>query len=92
VFLAADAKAYFESTNPARGNNDTKTVADILGANLLSLTAPVLLPPAGSALLTGASFSNSKLAGFTVVTHQGAFGTTNWTAGWCNFDPQNAVY
>ena len=92
VFLATDAQAYFESTSPARGNDDTKTVADILGANLLSLTNPVLLPASGSALLTGASFSNSKLAGFTVVTHQGAFGTTNWTTGWCNFDPQNTSY
>lgn len=92
IFLATDAQAYFESTSPARGNDDTKTVADILGANLLSLTNPVLLPAAGSSLLTGASFSNSKLTGFTVVTHQGAFGNTNWTTGWCNFDPQNTAY
>jgi hypothetical protein len=92
LFLAADAQAYFEATTPVRGNDHTKTVADILGANLLSLTAPVLLPPAGSSLLTGASFTNTKLTGFTVVTHQGAFGTTNWTTGWCNFDPQNTAY
>ncbi len=31
VFLATDAQAYFEATSPARGNDDTKTVADILG-------------------------------------------------------------
>ncbi len=47
VFLATDAQAYFEATSPARGNDDTKTVADILGANLLSLTNPVLLPAGG---------------------------------------------
>ncbi len=92
VFLATDAQAYFEATSPARGNDDTRTVTDILGANLLSLTAPVLLPPAGSSYLTGASFTNPKLAGFTSVTHLGAFGTTDWTSGWCNFDPQNTVY
>jgi hypothetical protein len=92
VFTATDAQAYFEATSPARGNNAAKTVADILGANLLSLTAPALLPPAGSSFLTGASFTNTKLAGFTSVSHLGAFGTTNWTTGWCNFDPQNTVY
>lgn len=92
VFLASDTQAYFEATSPARGNDDSKTVANMLGANLLSLTAPVLLPPVGSSFLTGASFSNAKLAGFATVTHLGAFGTTNWTSGWCNFDPQNTVY
>jgi hypothetical protein len=93
-YTTTQQQAYFESTSPARNNDDTKTVADILGANLLSLTAPVLLPPAGSSFLTGASFTNTKLTGgfFTTVAHLGAFGTTNWTTGWCNFNPQTTVY
>ena len=59
-----------------------------------SLTAPNFLPVAGSLLLTGASFTNTRLTNsfFTVVTYKGAFGTTNWTTGWCNFDPQNTIY
>jgi len=29
---------------------------------------------------------------FDKVNFRGAFGTQNWTAGWANFDPQNATY
>jgi hypothetical protein len=53
------------------------------------------LPTAGSALLSGASFTNAKVADafFTPTTYIGAFGTTDWTKeGWVNLDPQNTVY
>jgi hypothetical protein len=40
--------------------------------------------------LTGASFTG--LTGFDVVTHRGAFGTSDWTAGWANFTPQTNIY
>ncbi|MBG0858010.1 MAG: hypothetical protein IQL11_00795, partial [Bacteroidales bacterium] len=45
-------------------------------------------------LLGGASFTNTRLTDsfFTPVGYRGAFGTANWTAGWCNFDPQNTDY
>ena len=40
-----------------------------------------------------ASFSGSDLStGFTAVSYRGAFGTTDWTAGWTNWCPQNQVY
>ena len=29
---------------------------------------------------------------FEHVTYSGAFGYTDWTAGWANYDPQNTVY
>lgn len=29
---------------------------------------------------------------FDAVSHRGAFGTTNWAAGWSNFTPQSTVY
>lgn len=29
---------------------------------------------------------------FDKVNFRGAFGTTDWTTGWANFDPQNTVY
>jgi hypothetical protein len=91
-YSVAEEQAYFEASS--RGNFDNKTVADILGGTLLSMTNPTLLPPANSFYLTGASFTNSKLTNsfFTPVSYLGAFGTTNWTAGWCNFDPQNTQY
>ncbi len=31
-------------------------------------------------------------AGFEANTYIGAFGTTDWTTGWTNFDPQNTEY
>lgn len=52
------------------------------------------MPQSGSALLTSASFTDSKLAsGFDQVSYIGAFayGDT-WLDGWTNFDPQNADY
>ena len=83
--------AYFEA--PARGNS-LKSLTDILGSSLITITNPTLLPATGSPVLTGASFTNTRLTNtfFTPVTYKGAFGTTNWTSGWCNFDPQNTVY
>jgi hypothetical protein len=53
-------------------------------------TNPNFLPKTGSPALTGASFTG--MTGFTATTYRGAFGTTNWAAGWTNWDPQNAAY
>ena len=79
----------------AAKNNAVLATNDLLMVNdPFNLTAPNFLPAAGSPLLTGASFTNTRLtdAFFTPVTYKGAFGTTNWTSGWCNFDPQNTDY
>jgi hypothetical protein len=91
-FTVTEAQAYFEDAT--RGNTDTQTVSDIIGASLLTLTSPNFMPAAGASFLTGASFTNSNLSSsfFTQVAYKGAFGTTNWTTGWCNFDPQNTAY
>ncbi|HEY4786048.1 MAG TPA: Ig-like domain-containing protein, partial [Bacteroidales bacterium] len=92
-YTTAQIQAYFEAS--ARGNNATATLTDILGSNLLSLTAPSFLPASGSILLSGASFTNTNLSNnsfLSQVTYLGAFGTTDWTSGWCNFDPQNTDY
>jgi hypothetical protein len=44
-------------------------------------------------LATGASFSDAKFTGNTFfdtsVTHKGAFGATDWTDGWAEFQPLN---
>ncbi len=50
------------------------------------------LPQAGSPVLTGASFTNSKLNGLTTTDFRGAFGNVNWTACWAEFTPNNEVY
>jgi hypothetical protein len=59
-----------------------------------SLTNPQLLPLASSILLNGADLSTAPLNNgfFDVVAFRGAFGTTDWTSGWANFDPQNTAY
>ncbi len=91
-YTVAQHQAYFTATS--RNNIDNLTVADIIGSGFISLTSPGLLPAAGSPLLSGASFTNSRLTDsfFTPTTYRGAFGTVNWTSGWCNWNPQNTVY
>ncbi|MCU0471745.1 MAG: Ig-like domain-containing protein [Bacteroidales bacterium] len=87
-----DTEAWY--TNTSR-NNQVLVSNDLLQiADPFNLTAPNFLPVAGSLLLSGASFANTRLSDsfFTRVSYRGAFNTTNWTASWCNFDPQNTEY
>lgn len=90
------AAAFFNTV----GKNNTIVasgdVAALLNAQTFNLATPNFLPPTGSSLLvaTGAT-TGGKLADpfFTAAPYRGAFnGTENWTAGWCNFDPQNTNY
>jgi len=64
--------------------------AIMLESPFYSLT-PNFLPKAGSPALTGASFAGMN-SYFTSTTYRGAMGTTNWTASWTNWDPQNTAY
>jgi hypothetical protein len=46
-------------------------------------------------LNTGANFGDAKLSGnpfFEVTTYKGAFGTTDWTDGWAEFQPLNKAF
>jgi len=79
---AFDAANWFNTTG---NGNSVKTLAELN----LATTAPYL-PNSGSMALTGASFTG--MTGFEQVNHIGAFGTTNWTTGWTNWDPQNTDY
>ncbi|TAD97463.1 MAG: PKD domain-containing protein [Bacteroidetes bacterium] len=65
--------------------------ADLRLTNPFNLTAPNFLPQTGSPALTGGSTQGLD-AFFENVSFIGAFGTTDWTAGWTNFDPQNTDY
>jgi len=60
----------------------------------LNNTMPELNLMAGSPLLSGASFSDTYLNDpfFTPVSYIGAFGTTDWTDCWAEWDPQNQPY
>jgi len=73
------------------GNNQTFAEnADIKLTNAWNWGNVNPMPQSGSPVLTGASFSG--LSGFETVAFIGGFGTTNWTSGWCSWDPQNARY
>ncbi len=78
--------------NTAANKNKVYTsVADLmLDTNFNSITArPVGIPKTGSPLLTGGV---TLPAGFEPAPYIGAFNTTDWTATWANFDPQNTDY
>lgn len=87
-----DIAAWFNTSG--HGNSVLANVGDAGLPTLFSLTSPNMLPNGGSPLLSGADFTNSNLSDpfFQPVTFRGAFGTENWTNGWCNWDPQNTVY
>jgi hypothetical protein len=67
---------------------------DLMVPGAFNLSAPDFRPAGGSPLLSGADFSWSPLTDgfFTPVSYRGAFGGEDWTAGWCNWDPQNTPY
>lgn len=74
--------------------NQTINSASALMITNLNNTMPELNLMAGSPLLSGASFSDSYLNDpfFTPVSYIGAFGTTDWTDCWAEWDPQNQAY
>lgn len=60
-------------------NPNFSIVAGVAGANNLN---------------AGSNFADAKLTGgfFTTTTYRGAFGATDWTDGWAEFQPLNKVY
>ena len=83
---------------PAFGNTVLATNSDVMLTAPFNIYPDVPLPAnnvdnwiplSGSPALTGTSFSNPNLAGFENVSFRGAFGTSNWTSFWTQFNPQN---
>ena len=62
-----------------------------LDANYNVLKAPKFLPTAASPLLVAANAATLPTA-FEATNYIGAFNTSDWTATWTNFDPQNTKY
>lgn len=93
--LAASANNTFSPDLYAAGiyTDAYKFGADIAPAARAG--APNFTQIAGSPALTGAAFTDAKVntAEFDkTVTYKGAFGTTDWTTGWANFNPQVMAY
>ena len=78
----------------AFGNTRLTTSAAVQLANPFDLTNPDFRPATGSPALSGADFTNTRLADpfFTSTTFRGAFGSgARWDAGWSNYNPQFSV-
>lgn len=67
---------------------------DVIAGNPYNYTNPSFIPATGSPLLSGANFSSATLQDpfFTPVAYRGAFGSSDWTSCWAEFDPQNRPY
>ena len=78
----------------ANSNTTYANPQDVLAGNPYNYTAPTFLPTGGSPILVGADFTAANLQDpfFTPVNYRGAFGTTNWTSCWAEFNPQNQAY
>ena len=81
---------WFGATGNANANTLLSKWTDSgLSATIFDpLTAPTVLPTASSPLLTGAS----TVTGFDATTYRGAFGATDWTTGWTNWNPTVTDY
>lgn len=92
LFSAFNPETWFFTSSY---NNDTLTEnSELMVTDAFNLQAPNWVPMSGSPLLSGADFSHPDLQDpfFEQVNYIGAFGTTDWTTGWTNWDPQNTVY
>jgi hypothetical protein len=79
------ATAWFNTAE--YGNGILATNDEVKLAAPFNYSSPDFTPQEGSPLLTGADFTNSKLAGFTPTTYRGAVGPVgsadaDWYKGW----------
>ncbi len=83
---ATDASilAWFNTT--AFGNSILTTNDDVKLGSPFTYGNPDWTPQTGSPALTGASFGNTKLSGFTTVSYKGAVGPGDtWFKGWTKY-------
>lgn len=77
VYWAASTAANYPS------NPNFVLSAGVAGTNNLN---------AGAVFQGEAKLPSGPSGFFQTVVHRGAFGTTDWTDGWCEFQPLNRVY
>lgn len=86
----ADAATVMQTKATADGNVTLGVdPAEVKLTSPFNYTAPNLLPASGSPALQG---TFAATPGATATTFRGAFGTTDWTTGWANWDPNNKAY
>jgi len=80
----ADIIGWFNTA--AYGNSILTNCSDVMLTAPFSYTAPDFNPAAGSPAASGASFTNSKLAGFQQVAYKGACATGDtWWKTWTKY-------
>jgi hypothetical protein len=85
-----DVTAWF--TTASFGNNMLGKWQDAgINPSIFQLGTPGVIPQSGSILLNGASFTGMP-SFFQQVSFRGAFGTTDWTAGWCDWNCALTTY
>lgn len=99
--VTGDLRALWTASNEMIVNTDFASVYSGLGLNpniffgnqvTNQYTANPTFAVTTGSLTSGANFTNSKLAGFEVTAYRGAFGQTDWTDGWAEFNPITKVY
>jgi hypothetical protein len=99
---ANDVEAYWLANNELRDGTDFAAIISALGinpnvffgnnVNTDYATNPTFTVTSGD-LTSGADFSHPKLSsGFDNVPFMGAFGSTDWTAGWAEWHPITKQY
>ena len=93
----AGVAAWFDTPAFANTGSSPRKPSALGLTDMNSLTNPNPVPQAGSELVNSASFAVAPLVGLDVVTYRGAFEpltpmSSQWTASWTNFDPQNTDY
>jgi hypothetical protein len=88
---AEQATTAFSTASRANQVITATALPTLLLGNIRQAT-PTFLAGSGSPLLTGAATGSTAGTFLTSVTYRGAFGTTDWTQGWTNFQPQQAEY
>jgi hypothetical protein len=99
--VKGENKALFETTLRADNLFDASLYADALvtspfkySSDFANAGTPDFTVKSGSVAASGAVFTDAKLSDsfFEKVDYRGAFGTTDWTSGWANFNPQVMPY
>ncbi|MBA3900864.1 MAG: Ig-like domain repeat protein, partial [Bacteroidetes bacterium] len=86
-----DVEAWFNTAG--WGNSIMNKWQDTgIDASLFETGTPKVTPAAGSVLLSGASFTNPNLSGLDQVQFRGAFGATDWTQGWVDWNAAQTSY
>ena len=100
---AASVQALWNATNEVNTETDLAIVYAQLGLNQniffgtntsTGYSSNATFTVTSGSLTSGASFSDSRLTDpfFTTTTYRGAFGATDWTDGWAEFNPIGKTY